>query len=402
MKPHRFVLPALIGLCLSFSQGARGAGVPSDEKVAHGTVNIVLANPNGFVVLTDSMANAGGVPSKEPAQKLFRIDDRTVCAVAGFLFAAAPTAELSTNTAAIIRLFSKELATEAPRTIEQKLDQLAFIFSVRIPVLADFREAIGDTDKVHDYAMVLTMAGYDTDGLPKIGQATLLVAAVDGRFESSTQEVKMIVLSDHFEYQAAGMPEIADQFLENPDLDPQDPVLSEYAASLRQDKGRSLTLDQLRSLAVDLRDRTAHAYPQNVGGQNQIAVLADGRIQSLDQLSFRDTPRAIAGFGLLEQVGFDGEGSWARSGAVVCVACSIGHMRFAFDESYLLRSVFTKAILTYDGGPTYVDESNRFDDCVLVLGPNAKFPSLLVHDLVVNFPWSRVHTARTIVQSKAH
>src|SRR5947209_12189144 len=63
-----------------------------------GTINVVVANDNGLIVLTDSMLTEfrrglNGILTqgqlKDPAQKLFRIDDKTVCAFAGF--ASAPT-----------------------------------------------------------------------------------------------------------------------------------------------------------------------------------------------------------------------------------------------------------------------------------------------------------------------
>jgi hypothetical protein len=65
-----------------FASGAR-------QSVLTGTVNIVLANSNGIVVLTDSnqtvISDTGELfTSPLPGQKLFRLDDRTVCTIAGF------------------------------------------------------------------------------------------------------------------------------------------------------------------------------------------------------------------------------------------------------------------------------------------------------------------------------
>ena len=74
-----------------------------DDFVAHGTINIVLANENGLVVLTDSMITAGDRQLPEPGQKLFKLDDRTVCAIAGFVSAPAPIRALYTSTSAIIQ-----------------------------------------------------------------------------------------------------------------------------------------------------------------------------------------------------------------------------------------------------------------------------------------------------------
>ena len=49
----------------------------------HGTVNVFLVNKNGLVVVTDSrLSNAAGIVGN--GQKLFRIDDRTICTIAGW------------------------------------------------------------------------------------------------------------------------------------------------------------------------------------------------------------------------------------------------------------------------------------------------------------------------------
>lgn len=50
----------------------------------HGTVNIILANSQGIVVETDSqLSDTNGQPVGL-GQKLFRVDDHTVCTIADF------------------------------------------------------------------------------------------------------------------------------------------------------------------------------------------------------------------------------------------------------------------------------------------------------------------------------
>lgn len=52
------------------------AGQDSDGGlVVHGTINVVLGNQNGLVVLTDSMLTAGDHQQPDPGQKLFQLDD---------------------------------------------------------------------------------------------------------------------------------------------------------------------------------------------------------------------------------------------------------------------------------------------------------------------------------------
>ena len=56
----------LVGLGLTFGNTVNpnissipGGGTSGEAQVAHGTINIALANANGFVVLTDSMETVG-------------------------------------------------------------------------------------------------------------------------------------------------------------------------------------------------------------------------------------------------------------------------------------------------------------------------------------------------------
>src|ERR1035437_9664398 len=44
----------------------------------HGTVNVFLANKNGLVVVTDSLLGNGIIPVGF-GQKLFQVDDHTIC-----------------------------------------------------------------------------------------------------------------------------------------------------------------------------------------------------------------------------------------------------------------------------------------------------------------------------------
>ena len=74
-------IPAAALIVLLFSTGPLLAETKAtDDSLGHGTINIVLANEKGIVVLTDSMITLGdGHQSPDPAQKLFKLDDRTVC-----------------------------------------------------------------------------------------------------------------------------------------------------------------------------------------------------------------------------------------------------------------------------------------------------------------------------------
>ncbi len=396
----RFLLEALtllvgLGVTCAHDAGAANslkrvsASNSVESQVGHGTINIAFANGNGFVVLTDSMETRDSIQLQDPAQKLFKLDDRTVCAIAGFLEADAPATEMATQTAAIIREYSRQLAAGPALSIETELRQLSFLFEVRLSGLADLRQAWGRTDTLPNYYFDLTIAGYDIDGSPKIGKVSVRAELVDGRFNSVAQSPEIKLVKDELVHQTAGMPGLAECLLRYPEREPEDPVLVEYANAFQKDRGNSLTIRQMTDLAIDLAARTAKREAQ-VGGPNQIAILSEGRVVSVDQPKFPDTQTKSTPFGLMRRVGFSGEGIFRRSGAVICTDCTFEEMHFALDDSYFVATTFTNAVLTYDGGPMYFDRNNRVQNCLLILGPNVEFPKLLVRDLVVNFPWSKV------------
>lgn len=65
------------------------------QSSSHGTINILLANGNGMVLLTDSRTSNHGRLVSDNSPKLFQLDDKTVCSIAGFYFDPGPTFELN-------------------------------------------------------------------------------------------------------------------------------------------------------------------------------------------------------------------------------------------------------------------------------------------------------------------
>jgi 20S proteasome alpha/beta subunit len=53
------------------------------NALSHGTINILLANDNGIVLVTDSRATALDGGHFDTSVKLFRLDESTVCSIAG-------------------------------------------------------------------------------------------------------------------------------------------------------------------------------------------------------------------------------------------------------------------------------------------------------------------------------
>jgi hypothetical protein len=118
-----------------------------EEKSAevHGTINVVLANKNGIVVLTDSMLTAGlNKQLQTPGKKLFRLDDHSVCAIAGII--ASPSGsykELDLSTVAIVDDYARKTSAGPPITIRQKLTELAFLLNINLSAVENVLNANG-------------------------------------------------------------------------------------------------------------------------------------------------------------------------------------------------------------------------------------------------------------------
>ena len=65
---------------LSTAAVAESNAVSPDQS--YGTVNVLLANRNGLVLVTDSMLTKGEQHTPDGV-KLFKVDEKTICAVAG-------------------------------------------------------------------------------------------------------------------------------------------------------------------------------------------------------------------------------------------------------------------------------------------------------------------------------
>lgn len=135
--------------------------------VAHGTINALLGNSNGLVVMTDSnLTDSNGKLYPQQAPKLFRLDDTTVCTIAGYYFNFGPEFEQSYPVSALVsRVVDQYLRGSAKRdlSIDQKTDFLVRLFQFS---LALTENTVLASQGLHDLApepssMYLTVAGYE-------------------------------------------------------------------------------------------------------------------------------------------------------------------------------------------------------------------------------------------------
>ena len=271
-------------LAIIISARMANAGDKIDRGVSRGTINIVLANQNGIVALTDSMVTSDGHQLPEPAQKLFQLDDRTFCTIAGFLAAPGPS-DIYIDSSALVHEYARQLSSKPPQTIREELTSLAFLFRLQLSAIATIRAGTGSPTDLQNYESELTVAGYDTDGVARIGQITLGTMATGNSLTSEILDGSITDVGKLLVTKLAGQPDVAQQLLDDPELAKDDAALAAYATSMRQDRGESLTIAQMRALASRLAEYTAQKY-RSVGGDNQVAVLQNGRVLTVEQPTF--------------------------------------------------------------------------------------------------------------------
>ncbi len=370
----------------------RAAGNSNDRFVGHGTIDVVLANETGFVVLTDSMITEGSRQIPNPGQKLFKLDDRTVCTMAGFAYAGAPVPELYTSTSAIISEFRKQLATHPVLSMEAKLQALAFLFNSHLSTIATVRDSGGMATPIGSYAFELIIAGYDADDIPKIGKVELRTKADPyGGLDSTTQSISLVKVEKRLVWRLGGEPDIAEKLLQAPQSLKGERVFDVLAHSLQKDGGQSLTLEQMEEIAIKLAYYTSKAYP-SVGGANQIAILQNGRILKIDQRAFPDPPKLLNNFSLLVGVRIEGLNTLAidKGATGRFVRCSFGGTERSLHGDFFFANDFRDTVLKYDGGLIYFGKSNTVSNSVLVIGKHANRHDPRVIRLTNDFSWLQV------------
>ncbi len=393
---NRYALVA-VAVFFSFAFMAEPRKNPVEDSVIHGTVNIVFANQNGFVVVTDSMQTQQGPSGErqipEPAQKLFVLDDRSVCTVAGFGSATVSSApEFNIQTAGVIQDYKGQLAhQDAPVGFPAKLRSMSFIFDFYLSSIANLMEVMRVQGS---YSFHLILAGYDTDGTPKLGTLSLRPVVSTGAsgqrtISVVTETIKEWPVGKELTYSLSGQWNVAEEILSNPTHFMDEPSVRRYAESMNADRGSSLSIEEMKQLAKFIVHRTANRHP-SVGGEMQIAVLQGGGIVGVEQRNFAPAPTPLH-FNLFTGGHLEGH-AISVSGAMFLWIRNqfINNPALSIDGQYFFENEIVHCRVLYDGGFARLDPTNRIRDSVLVIGQHADSKSEFVQRLVHDFPWREV------------
>jgi len=379
------VRSAAVSLALCLASGSV-LFAESEGKIIRGTINIAFANASGIVVLTDSMQTyrdqTGEHQLKEPGQKLFRLDDRTVCTIAGFGSQSFPTAPtFNTDMAGILATFKDQLSQHPVPQFAAKLEALAYIVGFYLSAAADINDFVPAQDRSgQQYTLELILAGYDADGAPKLGTVVMTeaveVAAAGDRFWSPNVVTQVTPVKPEFAYIVHGMPDVASKILGTPQEFLDNPAVVRYAQSAKNDRGESLTVSDMEALAKFIAVESAKAHPE-VGGADQIAVLASGGVV-LDQPTFPE-PKRQMNIAVVTNSRIEGTFPFyfapgSHPPLFLWIGSTFDGLRtpgLVLDGQFFYGCKVRNSVVRYDGGFTGLDASDEIIDSWLVPGPHA-------------------------------
>ncbi|MGA8153114.1 MAG: hypothetical protein WB952_19340 [Terriglobales bacterium] len=385
----------------------------SDAKtVFRGTVNIVLGNTNGIVALTDSQQtglDVDGTPSRSdtPSQKLFRIDDQTVCTIAGFASVPLPGFPDFINSAAGImdRYISELHDHPGPHSFQEKLTSLAFLLEYFFEGIENLQTL--KPQQANRYEFDLILAGYDLDGTPKINKLTLTSdVSSSGYAKVNVSILPPKIVRHDLEHETAGIGgDVAENILKEPQQFKEEKAISRYAVSLTDRS--SLTASEMRALASSLArhasnvyripDAQGHFIPL-VGGSDQVAILNKGQIEDIDQPDFfKPRPENIYEFGFIMGLNEDGGGipgialNRTTKGEIgLYLRMTFANGLVNLDRGYFYGDKFVNTSLFYRGGDVLGFQNNDVNGCTLILGPLVDHSLPAVQELLTKYHWKDV------------
>lgn len=366
----------------------------------HGTVNIVLGNGNGAVVATDSrLSGLDGRPVGS-GQKLFRLDDHTVCSIAGFFSDPGPDFGAnqrlaSTTVPGIINAYLRRRKQDTPIEITARDVAGAIIFSL---------ELIGNLDLAANIPypgdIQITVVGYDSSGIRVIyfrlqpaqvsTQVRYVIAESSSRSVGATLFRHLAGIEDTGRALLNLTPENARRFI------PSDPVVQHYADEMYSNQGQTLTLRDLEQLSGDIEFMTSKAYPNLVGGPLQTATLSGGKISRWEStFPLQDVfPGALQTWFFTRNT-FDG--FFPRIIAtptlgVMVDGNSFTRVReFPIDNLIITNNTFVSTTFSYSGSMALMDSSNRIGpDCALLVAPTVTDDNPVLKQIKASFPDLRI------------
>jgi hypothetical protein len=372
----------------------------NQARPSHGTVNVFLANKNGLVVVTDSLLSNDQGPVGV-GQKLFQVDDHTICTIAGWYSDSGPVIrpDVASDPSYPARLMVPDIIRAfvsngklGQVSIERKMEMLSKLFRFSLLAVANVDEFAGV--KPNASKSEITVAGYN-NGVIEIHQADLLPIIQDGKIKDY-YIVNGVTISVNekigFVSVVRGISSTAQSLLNCSDLSMGiDPIIGSFRSSVANDRWRSLSIQDMEIIASEVALKTAKTFPGKVGGAQQIAALSNGRVSEFVQPIPATVRIPMTLFSVIDGAEMSGAGGLFYVGspqvAIMQGGKFSGGSSSPVDNIFLFRSAFNHCELTYGGSPrTIFDKSNTVVDSTLTLLPGADPNSNFVKQIRADFP----------------
>ena len=348
-------------LGLALLSSAANASTPGS---AHGTINVLLGNPNGIVLKTDSRLTYQNKTFTDTGQKLFQIDQKTVCSFAGLAAYSAQYRELALDTGGVIEGFSHALAQSGPVSFETKVNSLALallqsyssVFTVYNEVHADLPET---------QALIVLVVGYGDDGSVETAKIVLNIKPTNA--QASIGGIDFAKPGKKFFFLTAGIDKEVNSLLTDTSRDTTG-VLRIYADAVKAGKADSLSLDELESLASVLE--LAATSDVGVGGPVQTAFLQDSKadFKPVAGLTTSAVPKQMTMMVNTSEKG--GELPMYKSLLpTIHINEDCDHASLGLDNAIIYGGLYDTCRIFYNGGPFRCDRSALFLHGSLVVGP---------------------------------
>lgn len=248
---------------------------------AHGTLNIVLANRNGFVIATDSRLTRSDGVHHDDGQKLFRTAPEAALAFAGFAYKIVGGVEFEIP--ATIQTRFGPAGVDDGRGSPMFVASWASGLSLYLTRIALVETAYQPSPSLSP--LILTAVGLNKQRLPEIRQVRF--SASVQRLGAQGQEVPLYeakeeppVVASTFKWKAEGVPSVATEILTGR-YSGRDPNIKNYIRGLRKHKEDAMSLEQMKNLAESLFRETEQTpwivngfdYSKTVGGPLQIGIF---------------------------------------------------------------------------------------------------------------------------------
>ena len=307
-------------------------------SISGGTLTVVLANKNGFVIASDSRQTWQDGHFDDNSQKLFRLSPKAAMAVAGF--ASNAREPFATDLAS-------ELMKALPSYTGEKGDSWAqSLFSSRLRLLRAISAAEGRSPtQLNTY---VTIAEIGTDNLPLI--TTL---RFDARDPNVTPKISTLN-GREFRLVTFGVPDIVDA-VQAGTYNGNSGVLKAFQALLKRPSRNRLAVRDMEKVASALIQETARICPE-VGLPVQIGVFPTRKSPVWKQPVSSQAGPVLGVFTFLEyQLGINGFGP-AIIGEYLVVTdhSTYNRTRVVLDGNVFIGNLFSECVLeTIDRSPLY-------------------------------------------------